>query len=295
MHQPMTTVLRVLRALGEPTRLRLASLCLADEWSVGELAEAVDQSEPRVSRHLRVLAEAGVVMRTRRGQRVCYRAATDGAAAELSRAVLARLEAGDASPARDLAAARRATDPAGLPRRSRLGRSLATALRAWAAAEPPAHALLVEPARIELAEVLAASVPRLTVVAARSRARDLLRALGGERNGGSRIVASLAQADRASVGLVVVDHSDGPGAGALAATLASVRAGVPAARAFWIAARYDVLEGAGDKVVAHPIAALRAVLNAAGLTTDRLKPLEADGEHVLVAAGRAGHAVEGAA
>src|SRR5256885_3178270 len=66
-------LVRWLRAAGEPTRLRLLALCADGAWSVSDLARALKQSEPRVSRHLRILCEAQLLVRLRHGQWVDYR------------------------------------------------------------------------------------------------------------------------------------------------------------------------------------------------------------------------------
>jgi len=57
----------LLQALADPTRLRILALLRRMELSVGELAIILDQSQPRVSRHVRILADAGVVERRREG------------------------------------------------------------------------------------------------------------------------------------------------------------------------------------------------------------------------------------
>jgi len=57
----------LLQALADPTRLRILALLRRMELSVGELAIILDQSQPRVSRHVRILADAGVVDRRREG------------------------------------------------------------------------------------------------------------------------------------------------------------------------------------------------------------------------------------
>jgi ubiquinone/menaquinone biosynthesis C-methylase UbiE len=56
-----------LQALADPTRLRILSLLRQMELSVGELAQLLGQSQPRVSRHVRILADAGAVERRREG------------------------------------------------------------------------------------------------------------------------------------------------------------------------------------------------------------------------------------
>lgn len=57
----------LLQALADPTRLRILSLLRRMELSVGELAQLLDQSQPRVSRHVKILADAGAVERRREG------------------------------------------------------------------------------------------------------------------------------------------------------------------------------------------------------------------------------------
>ena len=63
----MTWLLPVLRALADPTRLRIFTLLRAMDLSVGELAQVLEQSQPRVSRHVRILADAGLVERRKEG------------------------------------------------------------------------------------------------------------------------------------------------------------------------------------------------------------------------------------
>ncbi|MFZ1098562.1 MAG: metalloregulator ArsR/SmtB family transcription factor, partial [Steroidobacteraceae bacterium] len=116
-----------LRAAGEPSRLRLLALCLGGALSVTDLAQALGQSEPRVSRHLRILCEAGLLERTRQGQWVCYGVAEEAAAATFVRGLLAQIDRRDPLLLRDRAAASAVTVPAppGAASQSRLSRSLA--------------------------------------------------------------------------------------------------------------------------------------------------------------------------
>jgi DNA-binding transcriptional ArsR family regulator len=62
----------VLRALGEENRLRLVKLLLTQPMGVNELAEASDQSQYNVSKHLRTLREAGLVEVAKEGQKRLY-------------------------------------------------------------------------------------------------------------------------------------------------------------------------------------------------------------------------------
>lgn len=77
-----------LRAAGEPTRLRILSLLAAEELSVMELGRILEQSQPRVSRHLKLMTEAGLIERFPDGAWVFYRLATEGAHRRLVDSVL---------------------------------------------------------------------------------------------------------------------------------------------------------------------------------------------------------------
>src|ERR687893_2383052 len=55
------------QSLADPTRLRILALLRAMELSVGELAQVLGQSQPRVSRHVRILIEAGLAERRKEG------------------------------------------------------------------------------------------------------------------------------------------------------------------------------------------------------------------------------------
>ena len=67
---------QLLKAVADPTRLRLLALLANGEATVGELQEILEQSQPRVSRHLRLLDEAGLVVKFRDGHWVYYRLAS---------------------------------------------------------------------------------------------------------------------------------------------------------------------------------------------------------------------------
>lgn len=71
-----------LRAAAEPTRLRLLALCQQVDLTVSELTEILGQSQPRVSRHLKLLCDAGLLERTREGTSAFFRVAADGRGAE---------------------------------------------------------------------------------------------------------------------------------------------------------------------------------------------------------------------
>src|SRR5580704_7014528 len=77
----ISDLLAALRAVAEPTRLRLLVLCARGELTVSELAQILGQSQPRVSRHLKLLCEAGLLDRFREGSWVFYRLSANVAGA----------------------------------------------------------------------------------------------------------------------------------------------------------------------------------------------------------------------
>jgi SAM-dependent methyltransferase/DNA-binding MarR family transcriptional regulator len=81
----MGELLGALRAAAEPSRLRLLVLCARGELTVTELAQILGQSQPRVSRHLKLLCDAGLLDRAREGSWVFYRLSSGRAVSLLSR------------------------------------------------------------------------------------------------------------------------------------------------------------------------------------------------------------------
>src|ERR1017187_9995933 len=92
-----------LRAVAEPTRLRLVALLSRAELSVTEISQVLGQSQPRTSRHLRLLLDADVVERSPEGTHVFYRVSDGGAGAELVRRLAERCPTDDPVIAADAA------------------------------------------------------------------------------------------------------------------------------------------------------------------------------------------------
>lgn len=80
MDDPTRQLVAQFKALAEPLRLRLLSLCAQGECSVSELTEVLGVSQPRVSQHLKMLVESALVERFRDGHFVYYRVPRRGAA-----------------------------------------------------------------------------------------------------------------------------------------------------------------------------------------------------------------------
>ena len=98
----MDTLLSGLRAAAEPSRMRLLALCAHAELTVSELMQIIGQSQPRVSRHLRLLCEAGLLDRFREGTWAFYRLAEKGRGAELARVLIDLIPADDEALTLDL-------------------------------------------------------------------------------------------------------------------------------------------------------------------------------------------------
>src|ERR1700755_3234789 len=87
-----------LKAAGEDTRLRILALLAEAERTVSDLTDILHQSQPRISRHLKLLAEAGLVERFREGTWAFFRMAEGS---EIGHALLAQLDTSDRIIARD--------------------------------------------------------------------------------------------------------------------------------------------------------------------------------------------------
>jgi ArsR family transcriptional regulator len=81
-------LVELLKAAGEPTRLRLLTLLSSGDLTVTDLTEILGQSQPRISRHLKLLAEADLIDRYQEGAWAYFRLKQDGAGAALVRVLL---------------------------------------------------------------------------------------------------------------------------------------------------------------------------------------------------------------
>src|ERR1700758_3800134 len=100
-HLPFEALYGALKAAAEATRLRILALLGEAELTVSDLTAILRQSQPRISRHLRLLVEAGLVQRFRAGPWAVFRLGGREDAAKLARELVARLDPDDATLARD--------------------------------------------------------------------------------------------------------------------------------------------------------------------------------------------------
>lgn len=96
-------VLAALRAAGDESRLKLLMLCRRSELTVSELVRVMGQSQPRVSRHLKQLCDAGLLERSREGPWVFYRLTLDAGLAGIAAVLDQAIDPADPDMARVIA------------------------------------------------------------------------------------------------------------------------------------------------------------------------------------------------
>jgi len=279
-----------LRAAGEPTRLRLIALCAEREFSVSELALAVGQSGPRVSRHLKILCAAGLLARLRVGQWVHYRLAQDPAAARFLRTLVADLDPADPllAPDRGRAGVAPSEDPAAA---TRLDEALGSFIATSAGAAPHGsvlvvgvqhHAMLKSAIRISLDCTAVAHSRRAAQAAGAFVKRDALACriiLADPANG--PVGPELARSGP-RFAAVVLDRL-APQPAPLSAWIAAARAVLATAGRLWLFERSAALSARNDGGPSQPLARLRQLLDEAGFACERLSPIQAGREQVLAA------------
>ncbi|HEU4600363.1 MAG TPA: metalloregulator ArsR/SmtB family transcription factor [Steroidobacteraceae bacterium] len=294
MPDSFLSTVSILRAAGEPTRLRLLMLLARAELTVGELRLIVGQSQPRVSRHLKLLASAGLVDRFREEHWVYYRVPASGSVRDHVQQLLALVAPEDDVFRRD---------------RRRLEEVIAE--RAQAASQQlPAHALdsaSNEVDSILLRELNAEPVGALLDIGTGSGhllellGRTAKRAVGVDI---SREALQLARTNVHSAGLshcelqqgsmydlpfesdtfdtVTVDR-------ALARSERPIAALNEIARAIRAEGRLVIIEDfdqLSESAGANPIAILRGWLSKAGFQCSRIQPADTSSGHLLIAFAR---------
>lgn len=99
----MESLVAMLRAAAESARLRMLALCADGELTVTEITDILGMTQPAVSRHLKIMAEAGLLVRFREGPRAFYRVADEGWAGEVAAWLVGACDAEDETRRRDLA------------------------------------------------------------------------------------------------------------------------------------------------------------------------------------------------
>jgi len=280
-----------LRAVAEPTRLRLVAVLARGEFSVSELTEILGQSQPRISRHLKLLDDCGLLERFREQHWMYYRVAGDTEGGRLARLLLDQLDTGDPALAGDFERMGRVLEV-------RAGRGMTGEGDAGAAESCDLVPLIAAELGKQGQDALLyfGIAPDEVLAGLGSRAR---RAVGMNP---SRMVVQRARARLHSAGLnhcvlqrgelaalphpphsfdvVVVDR-------VLAAADRPVDALREAARVLRPTGRLFVIENFESLDLrtpdSNPLELLRAWLADAGLACDRLRPFDVSGAHLLLA------------
>jgi len=289
-------LLQGLKAVGEPTRLRLLALLADGELTVSEVCELVGQSQPRVSRHLRVLCDAGLLDRFREEHWVYYRLPVQGPGADLARQLIELMPPEDETLVLD---------------RERRDRVVA----ARAAGVGPAGS----GARRESAEAVRELGPLLLAELGADGAGDLLDIGTGE----GHLLRALAPAARRAVGIDVATsalrvarsqlyvaglgrceikrgdmyHVDAPDGSFDTVTMDRILAEATdplaalheAGRVLRAGGRLIVVEefdALAPRAGTNPLAVVRDWLATAGLACERLHPVDTAAGHLLIAVGR---------
>jgi ArsR family transcriptional regulator len=280
-----------LRAIAEPTRLRLLAVLARGEFSVSELMEILGQSQPRISRHLRLLDDCGLLERFREQHWMYFRVAGDSDGGRLVTLLLEQLDAGDPALAGDFERMGRVLEV-------RAGRSVAGGGDTGAAESHDLVPLIAAELGKQGQDALLyfGVAPDEVLAGLGSRAR---RAVGMNP---SRMLVQRARARLHSAGLnhcvlqrgelaalpypshsfdvAVVDR-------VLAAASRPAEALREVARVLRPSGRLLVVENFDSLDLrtpdGNPLESLRAWLTDAGLACERLRPVDVTGAHLLLA------------
>jgi DNA-binding transcriptional ArsR family regulator/precorrin-6B methylase 2 len=283
-----------LRAAAEPTRLRLLALLARAELTVGEICQVIGQSQPRVSRHLKLLCDAGLLDRFREQHWVYYRAPASGAERDTVQQLLALVRADDDLLRRDRKRmeavirerARRAADQLPAASRSAASSAVDSIILSELAAEPIGVLLDVGTGSGHLLGLLAANATRAVGIDISSNALRLART---NVHGAGLSHCELQRGDMYDLPFagplfdtVTVDRVLATAQRPSAALNEIARTLKDGGRAVVIE-DFDALSSAG---ALNPIAKLREWFALAGLECQRVHPVDTENAHLLVALAR---------
>jgi ArsR family transcriptional regulator len=283
-------VVQALKSAAEPTRLRLLFLLSQAEYTVGELATVLNQSQPRISRHLRLLTEAGFLNRFREEQCVYYRAPSIGRNLAWLRQLLAMADPDAPMLRRDRERAVKVVGD-----RARVAAQLLDAVEAPDA--PEWSRLLLEelgPMPVgELLDIGTGSGLMLQILGPRARravgldiSAPALRLARTRVHGAGLAHCEFRRGDMyslpyddASFDTVSIDRVLASAARPAAAIAEAARTLKPDGRLV-IVEDFDQIEA---RATDNPLAQLRRWFAAAGMNADRLRPFDLGGRHFIVA------------
>lgn len=293
MPKPFLPAIAALRAAAEPTRLRLLALLARGELTVGEICEIVGQSQPRISRHLKVLSDAGLLDRFREQHWVYYRSPSTGDGRETVQQLLALVSGEDDVLRRDhrrleaVVAERGRRAQAAATMSLDLPAEIDTILLSELGSEPVGALLDVGTGSGHLLELLGAKATRAIGIDISS---DALRVARTNVHGAGLSHCELQHGDMYDLPFAaplfdtaiadrVLAHADRP-----MAALAEIARTLKNGARLIVVEDFDAL--AADPAHPNPIATLRGWFRQAGLACGRIHPVDTEHGHLLVALAR---------
>jgi ArsR family transcriptional regulator len=290
---PFEDGVSLLKAAAEPTRLRLLAVCSDGELTVTEICRVIGQSQPRVSRHLKLLCDAGLLVRFREEHCVYYRAPVRGTGEQVARQLLEWLERSDPILDRDRRRAAKvreqrlkAVSPARAPVNAGEDEDLREALLQEIGTAPVGELLDVGTGSGRILRWLA---PRASQAVGIDLASEALRAARSSVHGAGLSHCLLQKGDMYELPFPAATFDTVTMERALAAAERPLDALVEAARVLKPGARlvliedFDGLEARHDTSARHPLAVLRDWLSRAELECERLRPVDCGSSHLLLA------------
>jgi ArsR family transcriptional regulator len=291
-----------LRAAAEPTRLRLLAACAEGELTVTELCRIVDQSQPRVSRHLKLLCEAALLLRFREEHFVYYRTPTRAAAASVVKRLLEELDAADPVLERDRRRAAQVREERVRVAAASRDRRAPRAATGEVEEEALRVALLEELGSAGLGELLDIGTgtgrilrwlaSRATQAVGVDLASDALRIARTTVHGAGLRHCILQKGDMYglpfpdhSFDTVTMDRALGDAERPIDALREAVRMLKPGGRLV-VVEDFDDLDLHLTAAARHPLAMLRGWLAQAGAECERLRPIDCGAAHLLLAIAR---------
>lgn len=293
MPKPFLPAIAALRAAAEPTRLRLLALLAHGELTVGEICEIVGQSQPRISRHLKVLSDAGLLDRFREQHWVYYRSPSMGTGRETVQQLLALVSDEDDVLRRDhrrleaVVAERGRRAQAATAMSLDLPAEVDTILLNELGSEPVGALLDVGTGSGHLLELLGAKATRAIGIDISS---DALRVARTNVHGAGLSHCELQQGDMYDLPFAAPLFDTAIADRVLAQADQPIAALAEIARTLKHGARLIVVEDFDALVAAdtarNPIATLRSWFTQAGLACGRVHPVDTEHGHLLVALAR---------
>lgn len=283
-----------LRAVAEPTRLRLVALLARAELTVGEICDVIGQSQPRVSRHLKLLCDADLLDRFREQLWVYYRVPAAGAARDTVAQLLALVDENDDVIRRDrrrmdeviAERGRRAADELADERVTGSSEAIDATVLDELAGEPIGALLDVGTGSGHILKLLGGKATRAVGIDISS---DALRVARTKVHGAGLSHCELQRGDMYDLPFAAPLFDTAVAERVLADAERPVLALAEICRTLKHGGRAIVIEDFDALIAAssaNPIATLREWFAKAGLEISRVRPVDTEGGHLLVAIGR---------